>query len=181
MSRWSPAIITVGTPPCSEALLGAGIVRVVTALWEDPDPRVSGGGHERLREGGITVVSDVLRRKAEDVNAGFLRRVRDGRPLVTLKVASTLDGKIASGTGESKWITGPEARARGHLLRANHDAIMIGIGTALADDPELTCRLGGLSDHSPDTDRCGQPSQAGARLGTGQDGKCDANLGGHLA
>ena len=136
------------TPPCSEALLGAGIVRVVTAL-EDPDPRVSGGGHERLREGGITVVSDVLRRKAEDVNAGFLRRVRDGRPLVTLKVASTLDGKIASGTGESKWITGPEARARGHLLRANHDAIMIGIGTALADDPELTCRLGGLSDHSP--------------------------------
>lgn len=136
------------TPPCSEALLNAGIRRVVTAL-EDPDPRVSGGGHEKLLAGGVTVVRDVLRGEAEFVNAGFLRRVRDGRPLVTLKTATTLDGRIAAGGGASKWITGPEARARGHLLRASHDAIMIGAGTACTDDPSLTCRLAGLGDRSP--------------------------------
>jgi diaminohydroxyphosphoribosylaminopyrimidine deaminase/5-amino-6-(5-phosphoribosylamino)uracil reductase len=136
------------TPPCSDALLNAGIARVVTAL-EDPDPRVSGGGHERLRAGGVAVQTDVLRPEAEYVNAGFLQRVRTGRPLVTLKAATTLDGRIAAANGASKWITGPEARARGHMLRATHDAIMVGIGTALADAPELTCRLAGMQDRSP--------------------------------
>ncbi len=136
------------TPPCSDALLDAGIRRIVTAL-EDPDPRVSGGGHEKLEAGGATVIRDVLRAEAEYLNAGFLRRVRDGRPMVTLKAATTLDGRIAARGGASKWITGPEARARGHLLRASHDAIMIGVGTACADDPSLTCRLAGLADRSP--------------------------------
>lgn len=136
------------TPPCSEALLKAGIRRVVTAL-EDPDPRVSGGGHDKLLAGGITVIRDVLRTEAEFVNAGFLRRVRDGRPLVTLKMATTLDGRIAASGGASKWITGPAARARGHLLRASHDAIMVGAGTACTDDPSLTCRLAGMENRSP--------------------------------
>lgn len=136
------------TPPCAQALLDAGVARVVTAL-EDPDPRTAGGGHERLRAGGVTVVTDVLRAEAVNVNAGFISRVLSGRPMVTLKTATTLDGKIAAQDGASQWITGPEARARGHLLRATHDAIMIGIGTALADDPSLTCRIAGLGDRSP--------------------------------
>jgi len=136
------------TPPCARALLEAGIVRVVGAA-EDPDPRTAGGGYARLRRAGIEVVTDVLRAEAEAVNEGFLRRLRDGRPLVTLKTAATLDGRIAAKGGRSQWITGPEARARGHLLRASHDAIMIGTGTALADNPSLTCRIAGLEDRSP--------------------------------
>jgi diaminohydroxyphosphoribosylaminopyrimidine deaminase/5-amino-6-(5-phosphoribosylamino)uracil reductase len=136
------------TPPCAQALLDAGIARVVTAL-EDPDPRTSGGGHERLRNGGATVVTGVLRKEATAVNAGFLSRIRAGRPWTTLKTATTLDGKIAANGGASQWITGPEARARGHLLRAIHDGIMIGIGTALADAPLLTCRVPGMEDRSP--------------------------------
>ena len=136
------------TPPCAQALLDAGIVRVVTAM-EDPDPRTSGGGHERLRTGGAAVVTGVLREEAAEVNAGFLSRVRTGRPLVTLKTATTLDGKIGANGGASRWITGPEARARGHLLRATHDAIMIGVGTALADSPALTCRIPGMERLTP--------------------------------
>ncbi|NKB57845.1 MAG: bifunctional diaminohydroxyphosphoribosylaminopyrimidine deaminase/5-amino-6-(5-phosphoribosylamino)uracil reductase RibD [Alphaproteobacteria bacterium] len=136
------------TPPCTSALLDAGLARVATAL-KDPDARTAGGGHDRLREGGIEVVTDVLGNEAAWVNAGFLSRVQSGRPLVTLKTATTLDGKIAASGGASQWITGPEARQRGHLLRATHDAIMIGVGTALADAPSLTCRLAGLEDRSP--------------------------------
>ena len=136
------------TPPCTSALLDAGVSRVVSAM-EDPDTRTAGGGHARLREGGIEVVTDVLGAEAASVNAGFLSRVRSGRPLVTLKTATTLDGKIAAANGASQWITGPEARTRGHLLRATHDAIMIGIGTALADAPSLTCRIAGMEDRSP--------------------------------
>lgn len=136
------------TPPCTQALLDAGVARVVTAL-EDPDPRTAGGGHEKLRAGGVEIVTGVLSEAAAAVNAGFLMRLHEGRPLVTLKTATTLDGKIAAKGGESRWITGPEARARGHLLRADHDAIMIGIGTALADSPALTCRIPGLEARSP--------------------------------
>lgn len=136
------------TPPCARAMLEAGITRVVGA-GEDPDPRTAGGGYARLRRAGVEVVTGVLRAEAEAVNAGFLRRIRDGRPLVTLKTAATLDGRIAAKGGRGQWITGPEARARGHLLRASHDAIMIGIGTALADAPSLTCRIAGLEDRSP--------------------------------
>ncbi|MBX3502903.1 MAG: bifunctional diaminohydroxyphosphoribosylaminopyrimidine deaminase/5-amino-6-(5-phosphoribosylamino)uracil reductase RibD [Alphaproteobacteria bacterium] len=136
------------TPPCADALVEAGVARVVVATG-DPDPRVGGGGLKRLRDAGIAVVEGVRKAEADELNAGFFLRVREGRPLVTLKFATSLDGRIATGGGESKWITGEEARARGQLLRATHDAIIVGIGTALADDPELTCRLPGLAGRSP--------------------------------
>lgn len=136
------------TPPCADALLKAGIVRVVMAL-EDPDPRVSGRGAARLRAAGLEVTSGVLAAEAADLNAGFLSRIQRGRPLVTLKLATSLDGRIATRSGESQWITGDEARGHAHRLRAEHDAILIGVGTALADDPSLTCRLPGLEERSP--------------------------------
>jgi diaminohydroxyphosphoribosylaminopyrimidine deaminase/5-amino-6-(5-phosphoribosylamino)uracil reductase len=136
------------TPPCAQALLDAGIARLVGAC-EDPDPRTAGGGYARLRQAGVEVVTGILRAEAQALNAGFVMRIRDGRPLVTLKTATTLDGRIAARSGRSQWITGPQARARGHLLRASHDAIMIGIGTALADAPALTCRIAGLEARSP--------------------------------
>lgn len=136
------------TPPCAEALIAAGIRRVVIAV-EDPDPRVSGRGVARLRQAGLIVATGVLAEEASELNAGFLSRITRRRPLVTLKVASTLDGRIATHFGESRWITGDSARQVGHLLRAETDAIMVGSGTVLADDPELTCRLPGLEDRSP--------------------------------
>lgn len=136
------------TPPCAEALIAAGVARVVVAVG-DPDPRVNGRGMAMLREAGITVVEGVCGAEAADLNAGFFLKVRQGRPLVTLKIAQSLDGRTATATGESQWITGEPARAYGHLLRARHDAILIGSGTALADDPMLTCRLPGLEDRSP--------------------------------
>lgn len=136
------------TPPCADALIRAGIARAVVAC-EDPDPRVSGAGIARLRAAGIAVEVGLCRAEARAQNQGFLQRVEAGRPLLTLKVASTLDGRIATHSGASRWITGETARAWGHSLRASHDAIMIGIGTALADDPLLTCRLPGLETRSP--------------------------------
>ena len=136
------------TPPCASALIAAGVARVVAAVT-DPDPRVKGAGFATLRAAGTEVVTGIGANEAAEQNAGFFMRVNQGRPLVTLKIAQSLDGKTATATGESKWITGEAARAYGHLLRARHDAILIGIGTALADDPELTCRLPGLEDRSP--------------------------------
>lgn len=136
------------TPPCADALIEAKVARVVVATG-DPDPRVGGSGLKRLREAGIEVVEGVGKEEADEINAGFFLRVWEGRPLVTLKLATSLDGRIATASGESKWITGEAARASGQLLRATHDAIMVGIGTAEADDPELTCRLPGLADRSP--------------------------------
>ena len=136
------------TPPCAEALIAAGIARVVAAV-EDPDPRVAGGGLARLREAGIAVESGLCADEAAEINAGFFQRVRTGRPLVTLKLATSLDGRIATASGESRWITGPAARERTHLLRATHDAILVGTATVLADDPQLTCRLTGLEHRSP--------------------------------
>jgi len=127
------------TPPCAEALLAAGVARVVTAL-EDPDPRVAGRGHAILRAAGVAVTEGVLAERARAVQAGFLSRVTRGRPMVTLKLATSLDGRIATGSGESRWITGPEARRGVHALRMRHDAVMIGAGTARADDPLLTVR-----------------------------------------
>ena len=136
------------TPPCADALVAAGVRRVVAAL-EDPDPRVAGGGLARLRKADVGVETGLLAAEAAELNAGFLMRVGRGRPLVALKFATSLDGRIATAAGESRWITGAPARERAHLLRAEHDAVMIGTGTALADDPLLTCRLPGLEDRSP--------------------------------
>jgi diaminohydroxyphosphoribosylaminopyrimidine deaminase/5-amino-6-(5-phosphoribosylamino)uracil reductase len=129
-------------------LVTAGIRRVVSPI-SDPDPRVLGAGFRRLRAAGIEVVEGVGRAEAEAINEGFFRRIRDGRPLIALKTATTLDGRIATGRGESQWITGELARARGHLLRSQYDAIMVGVGTAAVDNPSLTCRLPGLESRSP--------------------------------
>ncbi|MDJ0948724.1 MAG: bifunctional diaminohydroxyphosphoribosylaminopyrimidine deaminase/5-amino-6-(5-phosphoribosylamino)uracil reductase RibD [Alphaproteobacteria bacterium] len=136
------------TPPCAEALVRAGIARAVIPI-KDPDPRVSGRGLDCLRAAGVATELGLCAEEARDLNAGFFLRLEQGRPLVTLKLASSLDGRIATRSGDSRWITGPAARARGHLLRANHDAVMVGVGTALADDPDLTCRLPGLAGRSP--------------------------------
>jgi diaminohydroxyphosphoribosylaminopyrimidine deaminase/5-amino-6-(5-phosphoribosylamino)uracil reductase len=136
------------TPPCADALIAAGLRRVVIAI-EDPDPRVAGGGLTRLRAAGLIVEAGLCAAEAAELNAGFLHRVQFGRPQVTLKLATSLDGRIATPSGESRWITGPPARERGHLLRATHDAILVGTGTVVADDPQLTCRLPGLGDNSP--------------------------------
>lgn len=132
------------TPPCAEALIAAGIARVVSALT-DPDDRVSGKGHALLRAAGIAVTEGVLTAEAAAANTGFLRRVVKGVPHVTLKLALTLDGRIANAAGVSRWITGPAARRQVHAQRATHDAVMVGIGTLLADDPDLTVRDLGVS------------------------------------
>ena len=136
------------TPPCAEALIEAGVARTVAATG-DPDPRVAGQGFARLTEAGIAVERGVGEVEARFDNAGFLTRVTAGRPLVALKTATTLDGRIAAPGGESRWITGPAARAAAHRLRASHDAIMVGARTALFDNPRLDCRLEGLGNRSP--------------------------------
>ncbi len=143
-----PCAHTGETPPCAEALIGAGVKRAVIAV-EDPDPRVSGKGVEMLKEAGMEVAIGIGEKEAREINAGFFSRITRGRPLLTLKTATTLDGRIATGTGDSRWITGPMARRRGHMMRAMNDAVITGIGTVLADDPSLTCRLPGLEDRSP--------------------------------
>jgi diaminohydroxyphosphoribosylaminopyrimidine deaminase/5-amino-6-(5-phosphoribosylamino)uracil reductase len=127
------------TPPCAEALIAARVARVVTALT-DPDPRVSGKGHALLRAAGIAITENVLGAEATRLNRGFLKRVTRGLPFLTLKLATTLDGRIATATGESRWITGNEARNHAHGMRLAHDAILVGSGTARADDPELSVR-----------------------------------------
>ncbi|MQQ08905.1 bifunctional diaminohydroxyphosphoribosylaminopyrimidine deaminase/5-amino-6-(5-phosphoribosylamino)uracil reductase RibD [Epibacterium sp. SM1979] len=127
------------TPPCSLALIEAGVARVVAAI-EDSDPRVSGQGFQMLRDAGIEVTTGVLAEQAARDHAGFFRRTEQGRPWVTLKMASSFDGRIATGSGQSKWITGPEARRMVHAMRMRHDAVMVGAGTARADDPSLTVR-----------------------------------------
>jgi diaminohydroxyphosphoribosylaminopyrimidine deaminase / 5-amino-6-(5-phosphoribosylamino)uracil reductase len=133
------------TPPCAEALIAAGVARVVVAC-RDPDPRVDGRGLAALRQAGIEIVEGVGGAEAEALNAGFFLRVRENRPFVTLKLAGSLDMRIATASGESKWITGEAARARAHRLRADHDAVLAGSGTVLADDPALDARLPGLAD-----------------------------------
>lgn len=136
------------TPPCAEALVAAGVARVVGAA-SDPDPRVSGRGYAILRAAGIGVVENVLAREAADQMAGYLMRSVRRRPEVILKMAVSADGMIGRAGAGQVAITGTEARAQVHLMRAEADAILIGIGTALADDPELTCRLPGLEGRSP--------------------------------
>jgi diaminohydroxyphosphoribosylaminopyrimidine deaminase/5-amino-6-(5-phosphoribosylamino)uracil reductase len=127
------------TPPCAGALIAAGVARVVAAC-EDPDARVSGKGFTALRQAGIEVVTGVMADQAARDLRGFLLRIEHARPLVTLKLASSFDGRIATATGQSQWITGAQARRHVHGLRACHDAVMIGAGTARADDPMLSVR-----------------------------------------
>ena len=136
------------TGPCAKALIDAGVARVVVGL-EDPDPRVNGRGIKMLREAGINVSVGVCASDAERVTSGFLKRNTDHRPQITLKLATTLDGRIATKSGDSKWVTGDAARRSGHMLRANHDAILVGSLTALQDNPSLTCRLPGMFNRSP--------------------------------
>ena len=131
------------TPPCAEALIEARIERVVIATG-DPDPRVAGRGVVMLRAAGISVEVGVLEAEAQRDHAGFLSRVTRGRPFVTLKLAGTLDGRIATATGESKWITGRQARRMVHMMRARHDAVLVGAGTVRADNPSLTVRDVGI-------------------------------------
>lgn len=138
-----PCCFTGKSGPCTEALIAAGIARVVVGAT-DPHEKVSGAGLKRLREAGLDVTEGVLRAACEAAIAGSALVHRAGRPLITLKLASSLDGKIATATGESQWITGPQARRVAHVLRGTHDAVLVGVGTVLADDPALTCRLPGF-------------------------------------
>jgi diaminohydroxyphosphoribosylaminopyrimidine deaminase/5-amino-6-(5-phosphoribosylamino)uracil reductase len=131
------------TPPCTDALIEAGVARVVIAIL-DPDKRVDGQGVARLREAGTAVEHGLLANEAREDQEGFLRRMSDARPMVTLKLATSLDGKIATNAGESQWITGTEARHMAHVLRGRHDAVLAGVGTVMADNPELTCRVAGF-------------------------------------
>lgn len=135
------------TPPCAEALIAAGVARVVFAVG-DPDPRVSGQGKALLRKAGVVVDAGVLEAEARAAHAGFLTRLSEGRPALTLKLAASFDGRIATATGESQWITGPAARRAVHGMRARHDAVLIGAGTARSDDPTLTVRGLGMA-HQP--------------------------------
>ena len=140
-----PCSHTGQTGPCTELLTGSGIARVVTP-FNDPDKRVSGKGHESLRKAGIKVESGCLEHEAVQSHLGFLLRVAHGRPMISLKLAHSLDGKVATGSGESKWISGSASRRHVHVLRARHDAVLVGRGTALSDNPRLTPRGIGISD-----------------------------------
>lgn len=133
------------TGPCTEAVLAAGIRRVVFGA-RDPNPRVRGGGAARLRRAGLEVVGGIERAACEELIAPFVSLVERGRPLVTLKLAASLDGRIATRTGASRWISGAQARQLVHRWRDEMDAVMVGIGTVLADDPRLTCRRRGGRD-----------------------------------
>ncbi len=133
------------TPPCAHALIDAGVERVVVAM-QDPNPKVAGSGNALLRDAGVDVRVGLLQREAEELNAGFLSRIRRGRPLVRLKIAASLDGRTAMATGESQWITGDAARKDVQRLRASSGAVMSGINTVIADDPSLTVRDTTIAD-----------------------------------
>jgi len=136
------------TPPCADALIAAGVSRAVVATI-DPDRRVDSQGVALLRAAGIAVDVGPLEDEAHEILAGYFRKMQTGRPLVTLKLATTLDGRIATHAGESQWITGEAARRMGHAIRGRQDAVMVGVGTVLADNPELTCRIPGFAKRPP--------------------------------
>jgi len=133
------------TPPCADAILGLGLDRVVVAMV-DPNPRVRGRGLARLRRAGIPILLGPGAEEARRLTAGYRSRVERGRPLITLKLATTLDGRIAAASGDARWVTGPAARRLAHALRDISDAVLVGAGTVRADDPQLTCRLPGGHD-----------------------------------
>ncbi len=136
------------TPPCADAIVRAGIVRVVSSL-DDPNPDVAGQGHTRLKERGVSVEVGLGADEARRTHAGHFRRMREGRPQVLLKLAVSADGKAGAAGRKPVGVTGDDARLRVHMMRAEADAILVGIGTALSDDPVLTCRLPGMAGHSP--------------------------------
>jgi len=136
------------TPPCTGAILAAGVARVVVGVL-DPDPQVSGRGVEVLREGGVSVDVGVGSDEAAELLAPYLKHRRTGRPWVVLKLAATMDGRIAAPDGTARWLTGDAARADAHRLRALSDAVLVGAGTVRTDDPELTVRVGPVPQHQP--------------------------------
>ena len=136
------------TPSCAKALVTAGVTRVIYAC-EDPDPRVSGKGGEVLKAAGVKVETGIMQAEAEALNQGFFLNILENRPMVSLKLATSNDGKIFDPHVSSPWITSAASRDKGHAMRADHDAILVGVGTVLADDPMLTCRLAGFEARSP--------------------------------
>jgi diaminohydroxyphosphoribosylaminopyrimidine deaminase/5-amino-6-(5-phosphoribosylamino)uracil reductase len=143
-----PCNHTGRTPPCTEKILSAGIQKVVVAM-ADPNPDVTGGGNAYLEQKGPEVVSGVCEAEARQLNEVFVKFIRTRRPFVVLKCAATLDGQIATRTGDSKWVTGELARKHVHLVRHAMDAILVGAGTVIKDDPSLTTRLGNEKDRDP--------------------------------
>lgn len=143
-----PCAHTGKTPPCAEALVAAGIARVVVGTT-DPNPKVNGQGLAILRAAGIAVTENVLKLESQAVISGFTKVIQAGRPLIRLKLASTLDGRIATKTMESQWLTGESARRAAHAMRGRHDAVLVGVGTVLVDNPELTCRVEGFTAAHP--------------------------------
>ncbi len=175
-----PCNHTGKTPPCTDKILKAGISKVVIAM-PDPNP-VAAGGIEYLRSRGVTIVQGVMEKEAALQNEIFLKNIRTGKPFVALKCASTLDGRIATRTGDSKWITGERARRHVHELRHRYDGILVGIGTVMADNPSLTARLDGQVakdpvrivmdtgfNISPDAKLFDADSSAGVIIATGPD------------
>ena len=143
-----PCIHHGKTPPCSNALIGAGIKRLVVAL-EDPDPRMNGGGLDQIAAANIEVISGVLQLEYEEIVSGFINKIKHGKPLCSIKIAASIDGKIALSDRKKRWITGLPMRRYVHFLRSQVDAIVTGIGTVLADNPEFNCRNAGLQYDSP--------------------------------
>ncbi len=180
-----PCCHTGRTPPCTEAIIDAGIKRVFYAC-PDPDPRCAGGGHAVLETAGLEVAGQLLEREAALVNEAYLKHKRTGLPLVTLKLAMSLDGRIATRTGDSQWISGEASRQIVHEMRSRHDAVMVGVGTVIADNPSLTTRdvadgrdalrvIADTTARTPaDARVIRQQSEAGCAIACAEDAEADA-------
>lgn len=151
------------TPPCSQAVIEGGLAEVYVAMV-DPNPKVAGQGIQQIGDAGIKVEVGIMEKEARQLNEIFIKYITTKRPFVLLKTAMTLDGKIAARTGHARWVTGPEARRKVHRIRDEYDAILVGVNTVLADDPELTCRLNGAEPSCPPEESDRGPEEAD-RLG----------------